>query len=466
MENTSTKKIEFHGGSIGAVLPFVVVFVGIMGLVIAGYSAAKTFWAAGLAALILAFLLAKDKNQFNAVVLKGLQNPLMAVMTMAFYLAGVVAALLQSGGLVDGLLWLASKTNMGGAMLPAVTFLVCVVISVCTGTTGGTVSAVTPIMLPFAVKLGCDPALMMGAIISGGFFGDNLAPVSDTTIASAYTQETQVPLVVKSRIKYSVIAGVIALVLYIILGHTMAPDTAAALTIDPSAAKSLVLLISPVVLVVMMVRGMSLVPALLACNLITAIVGLVAGLFTFDDLIKADGIIVNGISGMIFLTVFCVFIFALVEIMNESGVFDALIDKATSNIKTPRQAETMGFVMVALMTIMTAAATVAIVMCGPVMRKIFKKFHLNRERGANILDGTACGIGGITFWNLSCLSAYTLAMNTGVLDDSFTITSAVPFTFHCIFLTLVYIIAIITGFGRKMETPEEAAAKDALLSAE
>lgn len=462
--NTDNKnKLEFYGGTLGAILPMITIFVGIMALVIMGYSAAKTFWAAGLAALMLAFLLAKNKNAFNNTVLKGLQNPLMAVMVMAFYLAGIVAALLKAGGLVDGLLWAASEINMGAQFIPAIAFLVCVVISVCTGTTGGTVSAVTPVMLPFAVKLGCDPALMMGAILSGSFFGDNLAPVSDTTIASAYTQETEVPKVVKSRIKYSVIAGAIALVLYIIFGHTMVGAAPANLDIDPGAAKSLILLLSPVVLVIMMVKGLSLVPALLACNLVTMILSLATGLISFDQMIGPEGVIISGIEGMIFLTVFCVFIFALVEMMNESGVFDKLIDRATANVNSARQAEGLAFVMVAVVTAMTAAATVAIVMCGPVMRKIFKKFHLNRERGANILDGTACGIGGMTFWNLSCLSAYTLAMSTGVLDESFSIMSAVPYTFHCIALVGVYIIAIITGFGRKYETPEEAAEMDAKI---
>lgn len=61
---------------------------------------------------------------------------------------------------------------------------------------------------------------MMGAIVSGGFFGDNVAPVSDTTIASAATQETSIASVVKSRVKYSVIAGGLSAILYIWQGFT------------------------------------------------------------------------------------------------------------------------------------------------------------------------------------------------------------------------------------------------------
>jgi Na+/H+ antiporter NhaC len=46
-----------------------------------------------------------------------------------------------------------------------------------------------PIFYPAGVLLGCDPGVLAGAIVSASIFGDNLAPISDTTIISAGTQE-------------------------------------------------------------------------------------------------------------------------------------------------------------------------------------------------------------------------------------------------------------------------------------
>lgn len=450
------EKLEFYWGKFGAILPLTTTFIGIMLLVMAGYKAAKTFWAAGLFSLMLAYLLAKDKKKFNDTVIKGLSNNLMAVMVIAFYLAGITAQLLRDGGLVDGFLWLAAQLNVGSQFIPLISFLTCVLISTCTGTTGGTVAAVTPIMLPVAVKLGCNPALIMGAIISGSFFGDNLAPVSDTTIASAYTQETDVPIVVKSRLKYSLIAGALAAILYVIFGFAMASGAPTEIVISDSAQRSLLLLLSPALLVFLMIRGASLVSALLACNIFTMALALIGGFITFDQLIGPGGVIISGIEGMVFLTVFCVFIFSLIEMLNAGGVFDWIIEKSTKNIKSARQAETMSAILVMIITLMTAAATVSIVMTGPVVRKIFKRYSIGRERGANILDGLACGIGGICFWNLSCMSAYALAMSTGAIDESFTIMQSMPYSFHCILLTIVYIIAIFTGYGRTFEDTKES----------
>ncbi len=450
-------KLDFYFGKFGAVLPLASLLLGIFGLVFYGYTAAKTFWSAGVFSLTLAFLLAKDKKVFNDVVIKGLTNHLMAVMVCAFYLAGITAQLLSDGGLVNGLLWFTSLINMGPEFVPLISFLICVVISVCTGTTGGTVSAVTPVMLPLAVSMGCDPSLIMGAILSGSFFGDNLAPVSDTTIASAYTQEVDVPKVVRSRLKYSIIAGIGASVLYVFFGfHTIGANVPAVKLVEADAAKSLWLLLVPVFLVILMIRGMSLVPALISCNLFAIILELSIGVITIDQLIGPGGIIIKGIEGMVFLTVFCVFIFALIGMLNAGGTFEWLIEKSTKGIKSVRQAELAGAGLVAVITLMTAAATAAIVMCGPVLRKIFKRYDIARDRGANILDGVACGIGGVCFWNLSPMAAYSLAMSTGAVGEDFFIMSAMPYSFHCILLILVYLFAIITGYGRTFEKNTES----------
>lgn len=446
-----TKKLEFHFGKLGAIIPLASMLVGIMVLVLCGFTAAKTFWAAGVLALTLGFLLAKDKTAFGDSVVKGLTNNIMAVMVIAFYMAGITAQLLKDGGLVQGLLWLTSLINMGPEFVPLITFLVCVLISTCTGTTGGTVSAVTPIMLPLGVSLGCDPALMMGAILSGSFFGDNLAPVSDTTIASAYTQEVDVPIVVKTRLKYSIIAGIGAAILYVIFGFSTASADVAAVAVDSSAAISLVLLLSPAVLIFSMIKGMALVPALVLCNLVTIALELVFGLTTFTALVGPGGIIISGIEGMVFLTVFCVFIFALIQMLTDSGVFEWLIEKLTANVKTARQAEFVAGGLVTVVTLMTAAATAAIAMVGPVMRRILKKYKIERSRGANLLDGIACGVGGLCFWNLSPMSAWSLALSTGAVPEDFSIISAMPYSFHCMLLVVVYFVAILTGWGRKFE---------------
>ena len=87
-----------------------------------------------------------------------------------------------------------------------------------TGTSLGTMILCAPLLYPAAAGLGTDPVILMGAVIGGATFGDNISPVSDTTIASASTQGADIGRVVRSRLKYAIPAALVAVVAYGVLG--------------------------------------------------------------------------------------------------------------------------------------------------------------------------------------------------------------------------------------------------------
>lgn len=129
----------------------------------------------------------------------GIGNRILRTMMFALFFAGIMSKIIAAGGLVSGLIWLTSEIKMPSAMIPTISFLVAALMSTATGTSLGTVTAIAPFLLPLSSALGCNVALTCGAILSGSVFGDNLAPVSDTTIASSLTQQTEVGRVVRSR---------------------------------------------------------------------------------------------------------------------------------------------------------------------------------------------------------------------------------------------------------------------------
>ena len=112
---------------------------------------------------------------------------------------------LRQSGLIQGLTWLVMKLGLSAGFLPLVAFLVCLLISTACGTSNGAIVAVLPVLLPVAASVGANPSVVVGAIVSGAIFGDNLAPISDTTIASALTQDAEVRDVVRTRLPYSLI---------------------------------------------------------------------------------------------------------------------------------------------------------------------------------------------------------------------------------------------------------------------
>jgi len=75
-----------------------------------------------------------------------------------------------------------------------------------------------PIAVPMAVGLDVDVSLAIGALISGGVFGDHCSPISDTTIISSMATECEVTSHVKTQLPYALISGVVALVLFTVVG--------------------------------------------------------------------------------------------------------------------------------------------------------------------------------------------------------------------------------------------------------
>ena len=58
------------------------------------------------------------------------------------------------------------------------------------GTSVGTIAAIGPIGVAIASKTGIPVALVLGAVVGGAMFGDNLSMISDTTIAATRTPDS------------------------------------------------------------------------------------------------------------------------------------------------------------------------------------------------------------------------------------------------------------------------------------
>ena len=303
------KRMEFYGGLFGACLPLLVFLALMVVIAVTGRVSLVLFCMAGLAGMCTAFLLAKSKKEFEEAVIKSIQNDTLCVIVFAFLLAGVLSQELRQSGLVEGLTWLMTAVNLHAGFLPLIAFLTCCLISTATGTSNGAIVAVLPVLLPVSVSLGAEPAVMVGAIVSGSVFGDNLAPISDTTIASALTQGAEVRDVVRTRLPYSLIGGVVSAILFVIIGFSTTDGGTVTELVDASYAKSLVLLIIPVIMIVLMLKGWNLISTLIICDLAGFILCLVMGLITPSAMFSAAGPIGGGITSMLNVICFSFFIF-------------------------------------------------------------------------------------------------------------------------------------------------------------
>ena len=487
LEEPDGDRIEFHGGRAMSALPiafFIVWAIVQSGLL--GIGDTTGLVVGMLFGLILGMLFAKGDWKFYAnTIFKGMTRRVAATAIVAWLWAGMFAATIQAGGFVDGLVWAARAANVGPSLFPAITFLLAALLATGIGTGYGTTVAFSALVFPAGVLLGANPVLMFGAILSGAVFGDNLAPVSDTTIVSAVTQDADIGGVVASRFKYALIAAAFSLVAFVVAGSAIsgvAVSGSARQLVENSNPIGLIHLVSMGIVIVTAIRGRHIIEAI-SWGLAAAFVFNVAlGLASVGDMIMFEaprtsdvaqslsflsfvtlvdpaeatvsGSIYSGAAGFFPLIVLTLLIVAGAQIMIRGGGFAALQDWLLETVATSvRRAETamvLGTAMVNAMITINTAAEIAI---APYIARIGERFNINGYRRANILDANTSALGYIFPWGGGVLVGYVELQKLPEQFDWFTQSMVVsptevwPFVFHGWFLFGVFLVAALTGFG-------------------
>ena len=170
-------------------------------------------WAVIIALLVASVLCVAEKvftvSQVIDEIFKGMSGmlPITFVLLFGFTMGNVVKSL-------DTGTYLSS-------ILPALTFLIAVLISFATGTSMGTMAIMAVIALPMAYSMGNSIPLVAGAMFGGSIFGDHASPISDTTIMTCSTTGCDIIDHIKTQFPYVCSIAVISFVLYVIAGFIM-----------------------------------------------------------------------------------------------------------------------------------------------------------------------------------------------------------------------------------------------------
>src|SRR5699024_7221674 len=210
--------LKMYGGAFGGSVPLLIFITGMIVVTFAGTGGTTSYWAAGWIAIVIGMFLAKDKYHYNETLIDGIANRYGAIIITLWLFAGVFGQLMTAGGLVEGLVWVGLEANMQGAYFAVIALICAMLFSLVTGTSTGTVIAMTPVLYPTGVFLGADPIVLAVAILAGAGFGDNVSPHSDTTIASASTQEARIKTVVLARMPMVIVAAIITIAVVFIFG--------------------------------------------------------------------------------------------------------------------------------------------------------------------------------------------------------------------------------------------------------
>ena len=142
--------------------------------------------------------------------------PITFLLLFGFTMGNVVKAL-DTGNYLSSIF----QQFLSPALLPALTFLMALMISFATGTSMGTMAIMAVIALPMGYSMGINIPLVAGAMFGGSIFGDHASPISDTTIMTCSTTGCDIIDHIKTQLPYVSGVAVVSFVLYIVCGFVM-----------------------------------------------------------------------------------------------------------------------------------------------------------------------------------------------------------------------------------------------------
>lgn len=451
------KRIEFHFGKFGKLAPLLVAAAMIMWAALS-QSNVNGYVLAFFAALVAGVLFAKDEKAYGEALVYGLSKPMFGVIVMAVILAAVSGKLISASGAVQTIAAYVVAAGLTGRLFVAASFLITCLLAFATGTSVGTYFVVIPILFPVGVMAGAAPEFMIGAIVSGAAFGDNLGPISDTTIASSATQHAELGTVVKTRMRYSLPAAAGALVLFLLFSGTTKADAAVPSAAGTANPVSLVMLVVPAVIIVLCLMKKHLITALSWGILAGIAAGLLSGIYSADKLIAfpggfaVSGAIIEAITGTAGTVAMLIAVFALLGVVERSGLFEDVGAFLARFAKSERRAETAIVLSAGILSMVTGVISVAIVALGDLVNDIGEKAGVNRYRRANLLDCTGCVFCFLAPWTVHCVIP---AQQSAQFGEDFAVAPAsIPLVnFYSLCMLVMLLLAVITGYGRKHSIP-------------
>ena len=388
---------------------------------------------AAFVGIISAFLLfgGSIDDKFDNLV-EGCGDSNIIIMCLIYLLAGAFSAIASKSGGVDSVVGL-GLSFIPAKFLTAGVFLIACFISIATGTSVGTITALGPIAVGLSESGGINLSLMLGALVGGSMFGDNLSIISDTTIASTRTQNCEMKDKFRMNIKIALPAGIITLILLLIFG---APESM-------PAQKDLsyeIIKIIPYIFV--------LISALMGLNVFLVLTGGIAFsgfILLLDngfDLLALSQTMWEGFTGMFEIFLLSMLIGGLSNMVSKEGGINWIIEKIKKIARGEKSGEFGIAMLVSLADIAVANNTVAIIISGPIAKKMCNEYKIDPRRSASLLDAFSCVFQGIVPYAAQVLIAASFSKGKVAPFQ------IMPYFWYQFILGIVAIISIYIPFTK------------------
>ncbi|WP_125769141.1 Na+/H+ antiporter NhaC family protein [Companilactobacillus furfuricola] len=389
-----------------SILPFLI-FVGLylfVGIFLTFSGNPKGFYAMPAAisvivGIIFAFIIYKGTidEKFNSLI-AGCGDNNIIIMCLIFLLAGAFGSVTEKIGGVE------STVNLGLRLVPSQfivpgMFLIACFVCLAIGTSMGTIATIGPICITLAAKTGIDPALLLGALLGGAMFGNNMSIIADTGIAITRILDVSIKEKFKVNIKTTGLAVIGTVILYFFFGNT------GATTITDIGGYNLIKILPYIAVLVISLMGVNVFVVLTLGIILAGGIGVYYGDFSilgFTSSVQA------GFLNMFDVLIFSLLIGGLAAMVKDAGGIEWLNIKLRKIIVGRKSAQFVSMLLPGAVDASLANDTVTCVVTGPIVKDISDDYQIDRRKSASLMHTTVCVLQSILPYGAQILLATSL----------------------------------------------------------
>lgn len=357
-------------------------------------------------------------------------------------------------------------------------FMLGALISVCTGTSWGSIGTVGIAMIGVAIGLNVSLPIAAGAIVSGCWFGDKLSPVSDSTNIAALAVGVNLYSHIGHLLWTTGPGFIICCVVYSYMGigidaSNNAPENITYLmqSIDQIYHFNIILLLPPMIVLYGSLSKKPAIPMLFLSTLVAMLLALVFQPFSASSVGES---VVSGFKlsmlvgdtlpalspdvprllergGAIsmfssFVTVFSAFSFA--GAMSATGSLQTVINALTKGVKSTFRLVTTTIVTTFIICACTANGTLPLLLCGDAFKDEYKKRGLAAKNLSRTTEDAGTVVEPIIPWSASAVYCATV-FGVATLDY-------LPWAILCYSGVMFALLLAATGIGIAKYEPDAA----------
>mgnify|MGYP001007727965 CR=1 FL=1 len=371
--------------------------------------------------VIIAMFYGTTWNEIAKAVSEKKGKSFMAIFIFVF--VGMIIGTWMLSGTIPMMIYYGLKLLSPSLFLVSA-FIITTIVSVCTGTSFGSVGTVGLALIGVASGLGVSMPAAAGAIISGAYFGDKMSPLSDTTNLAPVAAGTTLWKHIRHMFYTTIPATIICLIVYFIAGRSSSVvstgDTTAATEIINGLSSifnfNILLLIPLVIVLAGSAMGKPTIPVMFSASVAAAILAIIFQGATIGSSITAafSGFNLNmlpnanieAISGSIsslvqrggmtsmmttMLKVFCAFLFA--GAMSAAGFMEIILEKLKTFVRSDGTLILVTVISTLIVSFVVGNAYIPILLCGELFQEAFKERNLDAKNLSRTLeDAGTCSI--------------------------------------------------------------------------